>query len=431
MITALIALGLSLTTAGQTAPADEVDGRIATIAAVGSQGKGSADARKACRELASLGPEILPRLLLAMDTPNVVAANWFRAAYEQIVAKEMARELAREKPTLPVAAFQAYVRDSHREGRARRLALELLDRIDPSFKPALLPTLLDDPEFRDDAVAFLLKQGDTFAAQKKEPAAKRAYLSAFQHARNVDQVTTAARKLEALGEKVSIPVHLGFVTDWSLIGTFPAPGMSGYGTPFPPETAVDLRSLLLCTKKGTDPGTDPLPKEQPKSRTTTGAVSVPFSVQCRSILQTAEKKELRWVPHQTADPFGTVDLVKALGPVNEAVGYAYTEIDLPKGDKAQLRCSADDCLAVWLNGEKVFGRDMWLNGTRFDRFITPIALKAGRNRILVKVCQGPHHRDPSVGNAWTFQLRLCSPDGQGLAFKTLSARDLPSLTKDK
>jgi hypothetical protein len=117
--------------------------------------------------------------------------------------------------------------------------------------------------------------------------------------------------------------------------------------------------------------------------------------------------------------------------VNEAVGYAYAEINVPKGHKAQLRCSADDCLAVWLNGEKIFGRDMWLNGTRLDRFITPIALKAGRNRILVKVCQGPHHRDPAVGNAWTFQLRLCSPDGQGLAFKTLSATDKLSLTKDK
>jgi hypothetical protein len=429
VITALVALGLSLTSAGKTARADEVDRRIATIAAVGSQGKGSADARKACRELASLGPEVLPRLLSAMDTPNVVAANWFRAAYEQIVAKEIAGELARAKPTLPVAAFQAYVRDSHREGRARRLALDLLDRIDPSFKPALLPTLMDDPEFRDDAVAFLLKQGDALAAQKQEAAAKRAYHSAFQHARDVDQVTTAARKLEALGEKVSIPVHFGFVTDWSLVGPFPAPGMSGYGTPFPPETAVDLRSTLLCTKKGTDP----LPNAQPKSRTTTGAGSVPFFVQSRSTLQTADKKELRWVHHETADPFGTVDLVKALGPVNEAVGYAYAEIDLPEihapsGHNTQLRCSADDCLAVWLNGEKIFGRDMWLNGTRLDRFITPIALKAGRNRILVKVCQGPHHRDPAVGNAWTFQLRLCSPDGQGLAFKTLSAKSLERWT---
>jgi hypothetical protein len=386
-ITALLALGLSLTQAAQMARADDVDGPIATISAVGPQGKGSADARQACRELARLGPEVLPRLLSAMDTPNIVAANWYRAAYEEIVSRELARSTA----TFPVTAFKTYVRDPRRQGRARRLALDLLDRIDPSFKAELLPTLLDDPEFRDDAVAIILKRGDASQAQKKEPAAKQAYESAFQHARNVDQVTTAARKLEALGEKVSIQAHLGFVTDWSLIGPFPAPGMSGFRTPFPPETSVNLGLIP----------------------------------------QTADKNEPRWVHHQTADPFGTVDLVKVLGPVNDAVGYAYTEIDSRGSHHAQLRCSADDCLAVWLNGQKVFGKEMWLNGTRFDRFITPVVLKAGRNRLLVKVCQGPHHRDPAVGNAWTFQLRLCAPDGQGLAFKTLSATDKHSLTKDK
>jgi hypothetical protein len=219
-------------------------------------------------------------------------------------------------------------------------------------------------------------------------AAKRFFESAFQHARNTVQVSASAGKLGSLGEKVSIVAHLGFVTDWSLIGPFPAPGMSGFQTPFPPETTVDLSATIAA----------------------------------------ADKKSLRWTRHQTGDSFGTVDLVQVLGPVNEAVGYAYTEVDSPRSQEAQLRSSADDCLAVWLNGEKVFGREMWLNGTRFDRFITPVRLKAGRNRVLVKVCQGPHHRDPAVGNAWTFQLRLCSPDGEGLALKSGLAAGRQSVT---
>jgi hypothetical protein len=82
-------------------------------------------------------------------------------------------------------------------------------------------------------------------------------------------------------------------------------------------------------------------------------------------------------------------------------------------------------LSVWLNGEKVFGRDMWLNGTRFDRFRTPVHLRSGRNRVLVKICQGPHHRDPAVGNAWTFQLRFCSSDGAGVPLKRLPPADTP------
>lgn len=381
---ALVWLSMLLTGTAQLARADGVDAQIGAIAAVGSQGKGSAEARQACHELAGLGPQILPRLLSAMDTPNIVAANWYRAAYERIVA----RELARSSPTFPLDAFKTCVRDPRRQGRLRRLALDLLDQIEPSFKPALLPTLLDDPEFRDDAVAVALKRADVLQARGEGPAAKVAYERAFQHARNAEQVTAAAAKLEALGEKVSIAAHLGFVTEWSLIGPFAASGMTGFRTPFSPETSVDLA----------------------------GAVA------------TSDKEVLRWTHHQTSDPFGTVDLVRVLGPVNEAVGYAYTEIESPQNREAQIRSSADDCLAVWLNGQKVFGREMWLNGTRFDRFVTPVKLKAGRNRLLVKVCQGPHHRDPGVGNAWTFQLRFCSPDGEGLELKSASAAAKQSIT---
>jgi hypothetical protein len=46
-----------------------------------------------------------------------------------------------------------------------------------------------------------------------------------------------------------------------------------------------------------------------------------------------------------------------------------------------------------------------------------VRLNAGRNRLLVKICQSPHHRDPSVGNAWTFQIRFCTPDGAGIGLK--------------
>ncbi len=116
------------------------------------------------------------------------------------------------------------------------------------------------------------------------------------------------------------------------------------------------------------------------------------------------------------DALGQLDLNQALGATREAVAYAYTEIDMPQEQPAQLRCGADDNCSVWLNGRKVFAREQWLNGTRFDRFITPIMLKAGRNTLLVKVCQGPRHKDPEVPNNWTLQLRLCDDAGRGVAF---------------
>lgn len=375
----LLLVGLLRAIVGSVAAAETVDDQIAKIAAAGPLGRGSAAAQRAIHDLSQQGPAVLPRLLAAMDTGNIVAANWYRAAYERIVS----RELDKSNSKFPKAALKNFVQDSGHQGRPRRLALNSLDRIEPEFKAAWLPTLLDDPEFRDDAIGLALKRGDDDKLRGDQAAAKHAFELAFQHARNPDQVTAAARELEALGEKVSILQHLGFVTDWYVIGPFAAPGMSGFAASFPPENSVDLGATIT----------------------------------------TNDKKTLRWIRQSSHDPLGTIDLIPTLGPVNEAVGYAFTEIESPTDREAELRCSADDNLSVWLDGRPVFGRDMWLNGTRLDRFITPVHLKAGRNKVLVKICQGPHHRDPAVGNAWTFQLRFCTSDGAGLGLKSaLSAK---------
>ena len=243
---------------------------------------------------------------------------------------------------------------------------------------ALILTLLDDREFRDDAVAVALKQGADAQARGDKPGARQAFQRAFAHALTPDQVTSAAGKLQSIGEKANIVEHLGLVTNWSVIGPFPVPGMSGFRAVFPPETSQDPSAAVVLDNQ----------------------------------------KTLRWEPCRSSDSFGTVDLVQLLGPVDEAVAYAYTVIQSPVDRQVELRCSADDNLSVWLNSKKVFGRDMWLNGTRFDRFRTPVRLQAGQNRVLVKICQGPHHRDPAVGNAWTFQLRFCSSDGAGVPVKT-------------
>ena len=170
-----------------------------------------------------------------------------------------------------------------------------------------MPTLLDDPEFRDDAVAIVLKRGDTFDSQKNKIAAKQAYESAFQHARNADQVTAAARKLESLGEKVSIQAHLGFVTGWSLIGPFPAAGHVGFSHALSPG---DRR-------------------------------------QSRINRQTADKKASAGSTIKRPIPLAPSICVQVLGPVNEAVGYAFTEIDSPEATRPN---SAAAPTTAWPSG---------------------------------------------------------------------------------
>ena len=96
------------------------------------------------------------------------------------------------------------------------------------------------------------------------------------------------------------------------------------------------------------------------------------------------------------------------------------ELDSPRERDAQLRVGADDNVTVWLNGQKVFAREQWLNGSRFDRFVAPVKLIRGTNRVLVKICQGPQHVDPQVPNNWTFQLRFCDAQGRGIALPSRS-----------
>lgn len=368
---------------GSAAPRPQppkTDGKTSDVAALlgaigrtGPMGTGSDEARAASAKLAKCGVEILPQLFEAMDRENPVAANWCRAIYEDIVT----RESQKSDVAWPTEFLKDYVCGAARAGRARRLALSLLDRIEPEFGSTLLPTLLDDPEFRRDAVELALSAGEKAQRTKDDSVTKIEFRKAFDHARDSGQVSRAAAKLQSLGETADVIGHLGLVVDWWIVGPFDAPEKTGFATVFEPEKLVDLKATY---------------------RGQTGEIS--------------------WKRTVAADALGQLNLITALGATREAVGYVFTTIDVPAETAAELRCGADDNCSVWLNGQKVFARDQWLNGTRFDRFITPIRLAAGKNSLLVKVCQGPQHKDPEVPNNWSLQLRLCDPQGKGIAFRS-------------
>ena len=333
---------------GDVDPAYDPTRDLQVIAQAGPQGTGATAAKAARDELARHGVEVLPRLLVALDTTNPVAANWYRTAYEEIVS----RELSRETTQWPIEFFKEYVGNAQRAGQPRRLVLSLLDKLEPAFRDQWMPTRLDDAEFRYEAVGLALAAGERALKSKEEVAAKSEFRKAFAAARDSTQVTQVAAKLKSLGEPADAIQHLGLVVDWWLVGPFDAPQKTGFAKVFEPENHVDL---------------------QAKYRGQAG--------------------EIAWKKHHETDTLGQLNLIKELGTTREAVGYAYAEFDVPREQPAQVRCGADDNCSVWLNGKQVFAREQWLNGTRFDRFITPITMKAGRNTLLVKICQGPQHKE--------------------------------------
>jgi hypothetical protein len=105
---------------------------------------------------------------------------------------------------------------------------------------------------------------------------------------------------------------------------------------------------------------------------------------------------MRWKP-LGADRRGFVDLAEALGPADWVIGYAYAEVESAAARPSLLRCGSDDGIKVWLNGQAVHANEVgreYLAGS--DE--TPVTLRAGVNRLLVKV--------DNYQGCWGFGLEL-------------------------
>jgi hypothetical protein len=371
MLRLVCVLALSVAVvASLPARGDEVGDLLKDLRATRAQGAGSPAARAAWDRLVRQGPAVLPRILEAMDTPDVVVANWLRTAFDRIAEPE----LARGGKQIDAAALLAFVRDAKHEGRARRLALDVVERLRPGTRARLVPGWLEDPEFRYDAVQRALRDLDR---DKNIPRDKAVAIlrRAFASTRDLEQGRALAARLKALGVTVSVADHFGFLRDWYVIGPFDAHGMKGFRTAYPPEQKVDLAAGY----EGKDGN-----KLRWKRFTAPEGPTVPYSA--------------------------LVNLREPLGDAADAVAYAYTAFTAPEGRAVEFRGAADDNLSVWVNGEKVFAFEEYRNGIRLDRHRFRARLRKGVNTVLVKVCQA--NPEPN----WEFILRVVDAAGRGLVF---------------
>jgi hypothetical protein len=373
----LAAVLLLVLVAGAVRAADDVPALLHDLKTVGPQGAGSPAARAAWDKLVAHGPAVLPQLLKALDTPDTLAANWVRTAFDRIVDTD----LEAGGKHLDADALLRFVRDPKRQGRARRLALGVVERLRPGTTDRLVADWLDDPEFRYEAVAAVLKEAD---AQAKAGAKRAAasYRTAFAAARDLGQASAAAVRLRDLGVTVSVLDHLGFLRDWYVVGPFDAHEMKGFRTVYPPEERIDLDAAY--------PGKG--------------------------------GRTVRWQRHRVAEPApaaaaefrsALVNFDKAFGTTHDAVAYAYTLIRVPRDTEAEFRGAADDNFTVWVNGRRAFGFEEYRNGVRLDRHRFKVLLHAGVNSVLVKVCQAPAEGTSPEPN-WEFVLRVVDATGKGI-----------------
>jgi hypothetical protein len=378
----ILAIGLLSLAAARMAPAD-VPSAIAIVKGVGHDGAGHAAAQPALQELSRAGVESLDELLAAMDGANPLAANWLRGAFEAVAAQGLAAP-----DGLKVEPLLAYYNDRSHDPKARRLAFEWIVAAQPERREDLIAAALDDPsvEMRRDAVDRLLAQAKAASDAGDAKAAAETYRAALGGANEPQQVEPIAKALEQLGQPIDLVDHYGLLTDWYVIGPFDNKELKGFPVDYPPEHGVDLNAAYA-----------------------------------------GQKGEVRWQKLTTQDKEGIFDLAALTEPHKGAVDYVTTEFTSDRDQPVEFRIGTQNAWKLWLNGELVFAREEYHRGRQFDQYRVAGELKAGPNRILMKVCQ--NEQDQSWAQEWRFQFRVCDPYGRALR-PTMNVAKTPGTASD-
>jgi len=143
---------------------------------------------------------------------------------------------------------------------------------------------------------------------------------------------------------------LGFVDQWMVVGPFDNEGRTGYDRVFDPE--VNLSNAL-----------DPQEPHQGKERT------------------------VRWRSVPPVFPFGSLDFGDLLRPEQRICAYASTFVRSTTGKArtATVWLGTTGAFRAFWNGEEVLS-DGFYRVLDAERFATTLDVKAGWNRLTVKVC---------------------------------------------
>jgi hypothetical protein len=372
----ILATLVSLSWSAATVSAAGIEDQLKALKEVGPEGAGNQSAQEAWRRLSAADAASLPTILAALDDAGPLAANWLRASVDAIAERQL-----RNGGKLPTAALEKFATDTKHSNRARRLAFEWLCRADPTANDRLIPKMIDDPsvEFRRDAVARVIGEAEALEASGKAQQAADTFRRALKSARDLDQVQLLAKKVETFGDKVDLPTHFGYVMSWKLAGPFDNTDENGFDVAFPPERGVDFAAEY--------PG-----KAGP----------------------------VKWIDHTTDDPAGKVDINKAIVKENAVTCYAAAEFDARVAGPVELRLQSTNANKIWLNGELLSANKVYHAGSQMDQYIGRGKLKAGRNVILVKVCQ--NQQKESWAQDWDFQLRVCDASGTAILSRDRVAR---------
>ena len=344
--------------------AAELSPQLKAVRSVSREGQGNEAAAAAVRTLSAASASDLLQILIGFEGASPLAANYLRNAVESVVD----RHLAANKP-LPAKQLESFVLKRSNDPRARRLAFEVLAKVDLKAGDRLVPKMLLDPspEFRRDAVQRLVGEAEGLG-KDSDNKAKQLYRKALSGATDSDQVKKISNSLKDLGDEVDLVTHFGFLTDWRIVGPFDNREFIGFDIAYAPEKELDFVAKLQ-----------------------------------------AKDGEVAWGVITTSDEFGIVDIAKSVAPHKGAVMYLATSYEAAANRNVEFRFGTPNAWKLWVNGKFLFGRDEYHRGMAIDQYRVPANLKAGKNVILLKLCQ--NEQDDDWAQRYQIQIRVCDPSG--------------------
>lgn len=344
--------------------AADLSSQLNAIRNVSREGQGNEAAAAAVRTLSAAASSDLVQILTGFEKASPLAANYLRNAVESVAD----RHLAAGK-TLPTKQLEAFMLKRSNDPRARRLAFEVLSKVDSTAGDRLIPTMLLDPspEFRRDAVQRLVTEAESLGKDSADKA-KQVYRKALSGATDSDLVKKISKSLKELGDEVDLVSHFGFLTDWRIIGPFDNREFIGFDIAYAPEKKLDFAAKLK-----------------------------------------AKEGEVAWGEITTSDEFGIVDIAKSVAPHKGAVMYLATSFISGEKQDVQFRFGTPNAWKVWVNGKYLFGRDEYHRGMAIDQYAIPATLEKGENIILLKLCQNEQKDD--WAQRYQIQFRVSATSG--------------------
>ncbi len=276
--------------------------------------------------------------------------------------------------------LEKIVKDKQFDASIRYWAFDELTRGDEKSRNAMLQSMIDDPalELRYEAVKLGQAEVKQLKENGGEPAQlKQAYQRLLMAARLPAQVQEVAAALKELGEEINLLNHFGFIASWQAIAPFDNRDKIGFNVEYGPEKAY------LATPSA------PLP---PEFDGKTGKVT--------------------WQPVVTKEMDGAVDLNPVYANAKGAIAYTLGEFTVNQAVDCELRLGCINANKVWVNGKLAMSNEVYHAGSQIDQYTAPVRLQAGKNTILVKVCQ--NEQTEQWAQDWKFQLRFTDSSGQAI-----------------